>query len=101
MPKSKRQGRETNPQRPTESGSRIQPPSAHSSSDDQTRLLLWCHIDGDESVFIVTVPMTHYIGELKERVWEKGINPTSKTDILAKHLTLWKVRVYQMSLSME
>ena len=99
MPKSKRQGTETNPQRPVEGGSRIQPRSTPSSSGDQTRFL-WCQIDDDENVFIVTVPITHYIGELRERVWEKGIDRT-RTDILAKHLTLWKVRVYQMSLSME
>ena len=89
MNKSKGKGEETNPpsssQPSTQGGSHVQ---AKSSTQDETRTL-WCLIDGDLSPFMVTVPTSHYVGDLKELVWEKGIN--AKTDVLAKDLTLWKV----------
>ena len=63
---------------------------------DETRML-WCLIiDGDSSAFNVTfnvtVPASLDVSDLKELVWEKVIDP--KTGILAKDLTLLKVRVF-------
>ena len=50
---------------------------------------LWCLVHDESIPFKVTVPTSRYVGDLKELVWEKGIN--AKTDVLAKDLTLWKV----------
>ena len=57
-------------------------------------LKLWCLIEGDETklMFPVIALSTISIGELKNCIKEKGIN-TAEHAVLAKDLTLWKVRM--------
>lgn len=57
-------------------------------SDASRRLR--CLIEGEPPIFQVALPKDKDIGDLKELVYEKGIN-TAKRSILAKDLVLLKV----------
>jgi hypothetical protein len=58
--------------------------------------VLFCLIEGDSDVFSVTTSPTTPIAELKKLIKEEGIDDNT---ILAKHLTLWKVRMIMASYS--
>jgi hypothetical protein len=93
-PKGKGKEKDTAPQTlqtSTRGGSRIQTQSAQSSTHDQARVL-WCLIDGDLSPFKVIVPINCDMSYLRDLVRVRGIN--MKTDVLARDLILWKVRVF-------
>ena len=60
-------------------------------SDDSPRALL-CLIEGESSLFMVELAGNKDIIALKDLIKEKGINST-KHAVLAKDLTLWKVRM--------
>jgi hypothetical protein len=53
---------------------------------------LLCLIDGDKTMFDVVIPIDSIIDELKELIKKVGINATEHA-VLAKELTLWKVRM--------
>jgi hypothetical protein len=57
---------------------------------DDTIRTLWCLVEGDPTPFQVYAPLSMNIANLKELVYEKGIDPT-KNHVLAKDLKLWKV----------
>ena len=52
--------------------------------------MLWCLMEKDTRPFPVTAPIGMRIGELKELIREKGVRVDDP--LLAKDLTLWKVR---------
>ncbi len=53
-------------------------------------LQLLCLVEGDSTVFEVTVARHSRVTALKELVHDKGIDATKNT-VLAKDLKLWKV----------
>jgi len=53
---------------------------------------LWCYVAGDNVPFLVTASSSTFISQLKDLIKEKGIN-ASEHAVLAKDLTLWKVRM--------
>jgi hypothetical protein len=75
----------------------INPPTKPQSSmaDDAVRALL-CIIEGESSLFRVKPTCNMDIIELKKLIREEGIN-TAEHAVLAKDLTLWKVRMIMAS----
>jgi hypothetical protein len=61
-------------------------------ADDAPRALV-CLIEGESPLFIVKPTGNMYIIELKDLIKERGINATEHARVLAKDLTLWKVRM--------
>ena len=63
-------------------------------ADDAVRTLL-CLIEGDSTWFKVKPTGSMDIVDLRKLIWEEGIKRDS--GILAKDLTLWKVRMTMAS----
>ena len=63
-----------------------------SSKDNYAPLTFICLIEGESSPFIVGPKENISIMELKDLIHQKGINVTERA-VLAKDLTLWKVRM--------
>ena len=63
-------------------------------ADDTVRTLL-CLIEGDSTWFKVKPTGSMDIVDLRKLIWEEGIKRDS--GILAKDLTLWKVRMTMTS----
>ena len=53
----------------------------------------WCFVEGDTTPFPVTASSTIFIDDLKNKIKEKGNNGVFNS-VLAKDLTLWKVRCF-------
>ena len=64
-------------------------------SNDSPRALV-CLIEGESTLFRVELAGNKVIIALKDLIKEKGINST-KHAVLAKDLTLWKVRMTMVS----
>jgi hypothetical protein len=58
-------------------------------SSDRT---LWFTIEGDPVPFKLIVKASIDVNDLREVIWKVGIDDNTKHGVLAKNLTLWKVR---------